>query len=142
MSNKEIITKEFNGVDVAFKNIGGESYVRIDEVAKFCGWTRITKGKEYIRWERVNEMAKTLGCPFVGKGDFIKEQQMYMLIAKANNPKALKFMQWVAEVLTQLRKTGVVITDKATYEAIDFEKKFGKYRIRKTFTNSENLRKD
>ncbi|MDU1337434.1 MAG: hypothetical protein E6935_04390 [Clostridium butyricum] len=67
---------------------------------------------------------------------------MYPLIGKAKNERATKFMLWVGQVLTQLRTKGVVITEKATEEAIDFEKKYGTYRIRKTFTNSNNLRAD
>ena len=142
MENKTIITKEFNGVKVCFKLIDGESFVRVNEVAKFCGWTKTSKGKEYIRWERVNEPLKILGCPTVDNGDYIPERTMYMLIAKANNPQSIKFMSWVADILVQLRKTGVVILDNATEEDINFEKKYGIYRIRKTFTNSKNLRAD
>ncbi len=143
IENEKLITKEFNGVDVAFKIIDGESYVRIDEVAKFCGWTRIAKsGNEVIRWERVNKFLEELSVPTCGHGEFIKEQTMYMLIAKANNSRALEFMRWVADILVQLRKTGVVVLDNATNEAIDFEKKYGKYRIRKTFMNSKDLRAD
>lgn len=70
---------------------------------------------------------------------------MYPLIGMADfkkNEKARDFMLWVGQVLTQLRTKGVVITENATEEAIDFEKKYGTYRIRKTFTNSNNLRAD
>ena len=143
MENEQIITKEFNGVDVAFKNIEGESYVRIDEVAKFCGFGEFKNEKFYPKWKRINSYLSDLGVSTqVAKGDFIKEQIMYMLIAKANNPKALEFMTWVADILVQLRKTGVVILDNATNEAINFEKKYGKHRIRKTFTNSKDIRSD
>lgn len=51
-------------------------------------------------------------------------------------------MLWVGEVLEQLRKTGVVILEDASDESIDFEKKYGKYRIRKTFMNSKNIEAD
>lgn len=140
---EKIITKEFNGVKVSFKLINGESFVRINEVAKFCGWTMIAKsGNEVIRWNRVNEHLKNIGVATCGNGDFIEEHTMYMLIAKANNPQSIKFMSWVADILVQLRKTGVVILDNATEEDINFEKKYGVYRIRKTFTNSKDLRAD
>ena len=34
---KELITKEYNGVEVHFEIIDGESYVAIEDVARFCG---------------------------------------------------------------------------------------------------------
>ena len=145
MANKEnnIITKEFEGTEIQFKmNKQGQSFVRIDEVAKFCGWRQIKKEKEYIRWETVNKFMKELNSQEVGKGDFIPEYIMYPLIGKAKNEKATKFMLWVGQVLTQLRQKGVVILDNASEEAIDFEKKFGIQRIRRTFTNSKDLRAD
>lgn len=144
MKNNNTIMREFDGQEVVFRqNQNGVSEVKIDEVAKFCGWTRIAKsGNEVIRWERVNEYLCELGVPTSGHGDFIPEFIMYPLIGKANNPLATKFMLWVGQVLTDLRTKGVVILEHAKEEAIDFEKKFGKYRIRKTFTNSTNVIED
>ncbi|WP_455793611.1 hypothetical protein [Clostridium butyricum] len=141
-----IITREFEGTEIQFKiDEQGQSFVRIDEVARFCGWTQIKNEKEYIKWERVNEKLELLNSPTLGKGDFIPENIMYPLIGMADfkkNEKARDFMLWVGQILTQLRTKGVVITENATEEAIDFEKKYGTYRIRKTFTNSNNLRAD
>lgn len=146
ITNENIITREFNGTEIQFKMVDGQSYVRINEVARFCGWTTVQKnGNETIRWKRVNEKLDNLGYANVGINDFIPENIMYPLIGMADfkkNPKAREFMLWVGQVLVQLRTTGVVITEKATEEAIDFEKKYGTYRIRKTFTNSNNLRAD
>lgn len=144
--SKQIILKEFEGTEVQFKMVDGESFVRIDEVARFCGWSRIANsGNEVIRWERVKEKLDLLGVPNVGHGDFIPESIMYPLIGMADfkkNEKAREFMLWVGQVLVQLRTTGVVITEKATEKSINFEKKYGIYRIRKTFTNSTHLRAD
>ena len=139
MSN--LIVRDFQGQQVTFRTNkeNGTSEVRINEVAKFCGWINITKGKEYVNWKRINEHLKTLGCAEVHNGDFIPEYIMYPLIGKANNEKATNFMLWVGQVLVQLRQTGVVITEAATDDSIDFEKKYGIYRIRKTFTNTINL---
>ena len=137
-----LIKTNYNNEEVVFKVENGVSYVRINEVAKFCGWTNISKGKEYPNWSRVNKHLKTLGCAEVHNGDFIPEYIMYPLIGKANNERATKFMLWVGQVIAQLRQTGVVILDNATDEAIDFEKKYGIYRIRRTFTNSKDLRAD
>ena len=45
---KNLITREYNGVEVHFEIIDGESYVAIEDVARFCGWTDIKNGKEYM----------------------------------------------------------------------------------------------
>ena len=73
----------------------------------------------------------------------INESGLYSLIFSSKLPSAKKFKRWVtSEVLPQLRKTGAVILDHAEEEAIDYEKKFGAYRIRKTFNNSNDLKAD
>lgn len=139
---ENLITRNFKGIEIIFKEIEGQHMVRIDEVAKFCGWTTIVDGKEYLRLNRANKHLKTLALPVVAKGDFIPEFAMYALIGKANNAAATEFMLWVGQTLTELRTKGVVILDHASQETINFEEKFGKYRIRRTFTESNNLRED
>ena len=142
MCNLQVLTKEFEGQEVAFRNndTTGQTEVRINEVARFCGWTRIANsGNEVIRWTTVNKFLKELSCQQVGTGDFIPEYIMYPLIGKANNEKATQFMLWVGKILVDLRVKGIVILDNAKDETIEFEKKFGKYRIRKTFANSTDV---
>ena len=54
----KLTVRKFNGTNVGFRinQTTGESEVRIDEVAKFCGWTEIAKsGNECIKWKRVNK---------------------------------------------------------------------------------------
>ena len=81
---KNLITKEYNGVEVRFEIIDGESYVAIEDVARFCGWTQIKNDKEYIRWDTVNGYLSEMGISqLVGKNDFIPEYIMYPLIGKA-----------------------------------------------------------
>ena len=107
--NNELIKTNYNGEEIIFKIENGISYVRIDEVAKFCGWTQIKNEKEYIKWERVNEKLVVLNSPTLGKGDFIPENIMYPLIGMADmtkNNKARDFMLWVGQVLTEIRTTG------------------------------------
>ena len=36
-----LIKTNYNNEEVVFKVENGVSYVRVDEVAKFCGWSRI-----------------------------------------------------------------------------------------------------
>ena len=108
MENNLIKTK-YNNEEVVFKVENGISYVRVNEVAKFCGWTTITDGKEYPRMNRVNEKLNSLGFANVGKNDFIPESIMYPLIGMADltkNEKARNFMTWVGQVLTEIRTTG------------------------------------
>ncbi|MBU3215856.1 hypothetical protein LL033_11910 [Clostridium estertheticum] len=143
--NNIISVQEFNGVEVGFRTnkVTGTSEVRINEIAKFCGWTTIANsGNETIRWARVNEKLAELGIAKLGNGDYIQEYIMYPLIGKANNEKATQFMLWVGKTLVDLRTKGVVILEGATESAIDYERKFGKYRIRKTFTNSKSIVED
>ena len=104
-----LIKTNYNNEEVVFKVENGVSYVRINEVAKFCGWTTITDGKEYPRMNRVNEKLNNLGFANVGKNDFIPESIMYPLIGMADltkNAKARNFMTWVGQVLTEIRATG------------------------------------
>ena len=109
MENNLIKTK-YNNEEVVFKVENGVSYVRINEVAKFCGWTEIAKsGNTCIKWTRVREKLKVLGIDNVVDGDFIPENIMYPLIGMADmtkNTKARDFMLWVGQVLTEIRSTG------------------------------------
>lgn len=104
---KNIITRDYEGVEVKFELINGESFVSIEDVAKFCGWTQIKNGKEYIRLETVNKYLNELGnSQEVGKGDFIPEYIMYPLIGKAKNDKATRFMMWVGKTIAEIRQNG------------------------------------
>ena len=105
----KLTVREFNGTNVGFRinQTTGESEVRIDEVAKFCGWTYVKDNKEYTRWNTINGFLKVLGISQeVAKGKFIPEYIMYPLIGKANNKNAAQFMIWVGQVLTEIRQTG------------------------------------
>ena len=93
---KELITREYKGIGVHFELINGESYVSVEDVAKFCGWTQIAKsGNEVIRWERVREKLELLGIPNVGHGGFIPENiitENSKKITKYNELKGIVFL--------------------------------------------------
>ena len=113
---KELITREYKGIGVHFEVINGESYVSVEDVAKFCGWTYIANsGNEVIRWNRVEKHLKELGVATCGYGDFIPEYIMYPLIGKANNEKATQFMLWVGKVIAEIRQTGSYTLAKEQY---------------------------
>ena len=104
---KDLITKKYNGVEVHFEIIDRESYVAIEDVARFCGWTQIKNDKEYIRWDTVNGYLSEMGISQqVGKNDFIPEYIMYPLIGKAKNERATQFMIWVGKVIAEIRQNG------------------------------------
>ena len=104
---KDLITKKYNGVEVHFEIIDRESYVAIEDVARFCGWTQIKNEKEYIRWDTVNGYLSEMGISQqVGKNDFIPEYIMYPLIGKAKNERATQFMIWVGKVIAEIRQNG------------------------------------
>lgn len=122
MNNLTNITEEFEGQKVGFRinKTTGQSEVRINEIAKFCGWTRVaSSGNESVRWERVNYFLEELSCPQVGTGDFIPEYIMYPLIGKAKNERATQFMLWVGKVLTEIRTNGGYISNNATPKQVE-----------------------
>lgn len=97
---------ENNLFQLEVKTENGESLFDVETVAKSLGITQMKNGKEFVRWERINEYLKKYS-PQVGKGDFISEPMVYKLAFKANNPLAEKFQDWLAiEVLPAIRQYG------------------------------------
>jgi len=134
MENNNVLTRIYEEQEVAFRENNGQSEVRIDEVARFCGWTQLKGGKEYIKWERVNEHLLGLKySPEVGKGDFIPEYIMYPLIGKANNDRATQFMLWVGKVLVEIRQNGAYVSPDITEEQ---EIKLDKFSTNKKIKNT------
>jgi len=134
MENNNVLTRIYEEREVAFRENNGQNEVRIDEVARFCGWTRIANsGNEVIRWERVNGFLKDLSCPQVGTGDFIPEYIMYPLIGKANNDRATQFMLWVGKVLVEIRQNGAYVSPDITPLQ---EEKLDKYSTNKKIKNT------
>lgn len=102
----------FEGNDLAVKEIKGQVYFNVEQAAFGLGLVKISKGKEYARWERVNDyLGLSKSGQLVKRGDFITEPQFYKLAIKANNPVAEKFQDWVtSEVLPSIRKHGAYMT--------------------------------
>ncbi|WP_338432881.1 phage antirepressor KilAC domain-containing protein [Limosilactobacillus fermentum] len=84
------------------------------------GLTKISKGKEYVRWERVNEyLGLSRSGQQIKRGDFITEPQFYKLAIKASNQVAEKFQNWVtSEVLPSIRKHGAYMTNEKIEEVL------------------------
>lgn len=110
MSTLQKFNNELFQLEVKAEN--GESLFDVESVARSLGITQIKNGKEFVRWERVNEYLK-MHSPQVGKNDFISEPMVYKLAFKANNEVAEKFQDWLAmDVLPSLRKNGMYATDE------------------------------
>lgn len=101
-----------NGINIDFD---------VETVAKGLGWVQQKNGREYVRWERVNGFLFEFGySPQVGKGDFIPEQYVYLLLMKADNDIAIKFQKFIAfDVLPAIRKNKVYIDPSASEQEID-----------------------
>lgn len=103
---------ENNLFHLEVKTENGESLFDVETVARSLGFTQSKNGKDFVRWERVNEYLKKYS-PQLGKGSFITEPMVYKLAFKANNALAEKFQDWLAtEVLPQIRKHGMYATDE------------------------------
>lgn len=96
----------FNGLKV--KEVNGQVMFDAESAAIGLGLTKISKGQQYVRWERVNEyLGLSTSGQLIKRGDFITEPQFYKLAIKANNETAERFQDWVTEeVLPSIRKTG------------------------------------
>lgn len=93
--------------------------------------------------KNVDEDEKLLGTLFVSGQNrevwFLTEDGLYEVLMQSRKPIAKQFKKEIKAILKQLRRTGVVITESATQEAIDYESKYGTRRIRKTFRETTNL---
>ncbi|PXZ17804.1 phage antirepressor Ant [Lactobacillus helveticus] len=110
----------FEGQNLSIKEIDGQVYFDAEQTAIGLGLTKISKGKEYVRWERVNEyLGLSKSGQQVKRGDYITEPQFYKLAIKANNPVAEKFQDWVtSEVLPAIRKHGAYMTDQKAFDVV------------------------
>lgn len=119
MSNVQIFKNEM--FEVAVRENGIHVEFEAEAVARNLGWVQLKSGKEYVRWERVNEFLTSFGySPSVGKGDFIPESYVYLLLMKAENEAAIAFQKFIAfEVLPAIRKNKVYIDPTATDTEID-----------------------
>lgn len=69
----------------------------------------------------------------------LTEYGLYEVLMQSRKPIAKEFKKEIKAILKELRQSGVVITENAQPEAIDFKSKFGNRRIRKTFRESTDI---
>ena len=117
MKDNKIKLFENQGMKVrTILNDDGSISISAEDAAKGFGFIQIKNGKEYIRWERVNEYCKEFKfSPQVGKGDFIPESLFYLLGMKAENEKAKEFQLWLStDVIPSIRKNGCYVNKTPT----------------------------
>ena len=116
----QIFENNGRGISLPVKEVGGQVYFDAEAVAIGLGISRKVNGKDYPRWERVNNyLYPQVGKAKISKGDWITEPQFYKLAFKASNDVAEKFQDWVAtEVLPSIRKHGAYLTDKKLEEVL------------------------
>ena len=88
MDNK-LQTFDFEGQDLAIKEINGEVYFNAEQAAIGLGISQIARsGNAIARWDRVNKylLAPTSGCK-IRCGDYITEPQFYKQVIKYNEMK-------------------------------------------------------
>ncbi|WP_160684738.1 Bro-N domain-containing protein [Clostridium sp. C2-6-12] len=102
--------------------------------------SQMIKDAEIDEDEKGIFLTDTLGG--IQKQLFVTEDGLYELLMQSRKPVAKPLKKEIKSILKQLRKTGAVILEYASEESIDFEKRFGKYRIRKTFMNSKSIEAD
>ena len=75
--------------------------------------------------------------------NLIPEGDVYRLIFGSELEEAEKFESWVMdELLPQLRRTGVYMTEAATPEAISYEALYGVRRIKNTFRDTQDMNQE
>jgi len=125
--NNNLQIFNFEGQNLAVKEIDGKVYFNAEQAAIGLGISQVKNSKTYVQWKRVNNYLNNVSAhvrkgensPQVEKGDFITEPQFYKLAIKANNPVAERFQDWVtSEVLPAIRKHGAYMTPEKIEEVL------------------------
>lgn len=122
MENKQIQIFKNDLFEVAVKLDNGEMVFDAERVAKGIKgkYVQNKNGKEYVRWEKINNDLVKFNFPTLsGKGDFIPESAVYLLIMNGENDYAVKFQQWLAvDVIPSIRKHGAYMTEDTIEEIL------------------------
>lgn len=118
--NNEVQVFSNGNIDLPVKEVDGQVYFEAEAAAIGLGISRKVNGKDYPRWERVNNyLYPQVGKAKISKGSWITEPEFYKLAFKASNDVAEKFQDWVAtEVLPAIRKHGAYMTDQKIEEIL------------------------
>ena len=152
-SKNELMVFEQSGLGkLRITQINEEDVFNLSDVCFGLGYTKISKGKLYLKKDDIESKCKTLDIVGLSVADnfykitkdinfentYISEESFYDLALESRAKNARKFRKWVtSEILPSLRKRGVYIMEHAKEEVIDKEKLFGVRRIKNTFSNVE-----
>lgn len=115
------------------------AWLNLEDVARGLGFTQVKNNKEYVKWERVHQYLTDLNFPTSGEKDFIPENVFYRLCMKANNEVAREFQAKVCDnILPQIRKTGMYLTDNVFDLMMRNPEKIGEMLIEYGRTRKEN----
>ena len=133
LDNQEVLGQDF----VLYGDIDNPLFLAKD-VADMIGHSDVSKMVKAVDDdEKVKNNILTPG------GDqeawFLTEYGLYEVLMQSRKPIAKEFKKEVKAILKQLRQCGVVITESATQEVIDFQSKFGTRRIRNTFREATDI---
>lgn len=142
MNNLTIIKKEsVLGKDFAIYGDIDNPLFLAKDVADMIEHSDVSKMVKAVdEDEKVKNTVLTLGGS--QESWFLTEYGLYEVLMQSRKPIAKEFKSRVKEILRDLRRTGCVITESATTESIDYQARYGKYRIRKTFNESTDLRSE
>ncbi|MDH2858870.1 phage antirepressor KilAC domain-containing protein [Bacillus cytotoxicus] len=111
--------KEFGALEVI--QLNGKEMFNLENAAWSLGYTKVAKGKTYLRKDRIEKVIQKAAISVVvHRGQpYITEDGLYELIFESETQKAKEFRKWVtSEVLPSIRKHGAYMTDQALEKAV------------------------
>ena len=134
LNNQEVLGQNFT----VYGDLDNPLFLAKD-VAEMIGHSKVSMMLEGIDDdEKLKEVIFTSGQ--AREMWFLTEYGLYEVLMQSRKPIAKEFKKEVKAILKDLRRTGVVITELATEEAIDYQAKYGKYKLKKTFMNATDLK--
>lgn len=142
MENKlQIFKNELFG-EVRIIMLDEKPYFIANDVLKALGYAEGSWSTTLKR--KCKGVTKCKGLEYRGNLlNLIPEGDVYRLIFGSELEEAEKFESWVMdELLPQLRRTGVYMTEAATPEAISYEALYGVRRIKNTFRDTQDMNQE
>ncbi|WP_144474065.1 phage antirepressor KilAC domain-containing protein [Bacillus tropicus] len=103
--------QEFGALEVI--QLNGKEMFNLENAAWSLGYTKVAKGKTYLRKDRVEKVIQKADISVVVHDGqpYITEDGLYELIFESETQKAKEFRKWVtSEVLPSIRKHGAYMT--------------------------------
>ena len=105
--------KEFGALEVI--QLNGKEMFNLENAAWSLGYTKVAKGKTYLRKDRIEKVIQKADISVVVHDGqpYITEDGLYELIFESETQKAKEFRKWVtSEVLPSIIKHGAYMTPK------------------------------